>query len=95
MTQKELIKIIRQETGFKENTIACIMKAYVKITSRELASGNNVKVHALGVLYYVPASSRNGYNPVRGQQEVFKISNKVKFVPSRLLLKAVNTGKKE
>lgn len=95
MTQKELIKIIKQETGFKENTIACIMKAYVEITSRELATGNNVRIHALGVLHYVPASSRNGYNPVRGQREVFKISNKVKFVPSSLLLKAVNTGKKE
>lgn len=91
MTQKELIRTIRLETGYKEETIACIMKAYVKVASKELAAGNKVRIHALGVLYYVPASSRNGYNPVRGQQEVFKVSNKVKFVPSRLLIDAINS----
>lgn len=95
MTEKELVEAIRLKTGYKKSIITNIMNTYVKVVCDELKSGSDIKIRKLGVLRYIPAFPRNGYNPVRGRQEVFKGKNKVKFVVSTLLIKAMNSEKKE
>lgn len=95
MTDKELVEAIRLKTGYKKSMIADVMNTYVKIARDELESGNDVKIRKLGVLRYIPALPRNGYNPIKARQEVFKGKNRVKFIASALLMKAMNSGRKE
>lgn len=90
MTQKELIVAISRKTGYKAEMVENIMAAYIDISIKEFMKKRSIRIRRFGTLRYIQAIVHNGYNPIKGKNEVFKGRNKIKFIPSKMLDKVLN-----
>lgn len=88
--KREIIARVCKRTKCKKKDAKDIINAYTDIIVEELKGKHSFRIEHLGILRYVHSLPRNGFNPIKQQNEVFKGKNKIKFIPSRTLDKVLN-----
>lgn len=93
MIKKEIIKAVCLQTGCKQEVAEKVIEAYTNLIINRLLERCSFRMKGLGTLWYIGATSRNGYNPVTKERETFNGKNKIKFIPSKGMAKLLNPPK--
>jgi len=87
MNKKDLAKLVRKEYGFSWNDTTGIIDTVLEAMKNELRAGKKITLHNFGT-FSVKEFSTKKYRDIRtGRIRIKGITNKVKFKPSRHILK--------
>lgn len=88
--KKEVITRVCKQAKCRRKEAEDIINAYTDIMIEELKEKHSFRIKRLGTLRHLHSLPRNGFNPVRQKNEVFKGKNKIKFTPSVTMAKLLN-----
>lgn len=94
MIKRQLIRVVSLKTGYEQEIVDKVIDAYAEVILYELQQKRSFRLRCLGTLRYIVSDSRNGFNPMKRQKEVFKGRNKIKFIPTKGLAKLLNPAEK-
>jgi integration host factor subunit alpha len=91
LTRKELVKIVYKNLGFSKRLSGKIIDDFFEVIIEELLNSNKLKISTFGTFSILNKSERIGRNP-KTKVEAKILSRKVvKFKPSEILKKKINT----
>ena len=91
LTRKELVKIVYKNLGFSKRLSSKIIDDFFEVIIKELLNSNKLKISSFGTFSILNKSERIGRNP-KTKVEAKILSRKVvKFKPSEILKKKINT----
>lgn len=88
--KKEIITRVCKQAKCRRKEAEDIINAYTDIMIEELKEKHSFRIKRLGTLRHLHSLPRNGFNPVRQKNEVFKGKNKIKFTPSKAMAELLN-----
>ena len=87
MNKQDLAKILRKEYGFSWRDTRGIIDTILEAMKGELRAGNKIILHNFGTFSVTKFATRK-YRDIRtGRIRIKGVTNKVKFRPSRSILK--------
>lgn len=88
--KREIITEVCKRAKCKRKEADSIINAYTDVMIEELKEMRSFKIERLGTLQNVCSMPRNGFNPLKQKKEVFIGRNKIKFTPSKAMVKLLN-----
>lgn len=90
MTQAELIKKIKEDTGMTQDATISVLASLSKVAAAELKNGGEVSFPGgLGKLVVVETKARTGRNPSNGAKIQIPAGRKAKFKAGKELAEAL------
>lgn len=89
MTQRELHKIIKKETGYSIKEIKIIIDSFTTNIGNALIDGEEVSIPSFGSFKVKTISSRRIKNVSTGEYQVTKVRNKIDFKACKELHDAI------
>ena len=91
LTRKELTKKIYQNIGFSKRLSGKILDDFFEIIIQELIESNKLKISSFGTFSILNKSERIGRNPKTKVSAKILSRRVVKFKPSDILKKIINS----
>lgn len=89
MFKKELIEAITKKTGNTKVACESFVDSFIEVVKEALKKGDKLSLIGFCSLASVDTKAKKGRNPKTGKEINIPASRKVKFVPGKLLKKAV------
>jgi len=90
-TRNNLSKKIYQNIGFSKNFSSNIVDDFFEILMQNLLTSNKVKISAFGTFKIINKKERIGRNPKTKIKAIISSRRVIKFTPSSLLKKKINS----
>lgn len=94
IVMKDLIEYIKTTTGFAESTIVTIVDSAIAYLAISLRTNSIIKIENFGTVKVIDKPEREGRNPRTGEMTQFKATKKIKFVPNKNFLLAIQKDPK-
>jgi len=79
MNKIEFVQVVAKQAGVSRSDSANIINSMVKVITKALKSGDEVKIHGLGKFTLANRAERVGHNPQTGESLIIKAHKTVKF----------------
>ena len=91
MTKADIVEQIFEKVGFSKKDVAEVVELVFETIKTSAEKGDNVKVSGFGNFMVRQKRARRGRNPQTGKDLTITARKVLKFKPSQILKKAVNT----
>jgi DNA-binding protein HU-beta len=85
MKKKDIARIIAQETNMTIKKADLAISVLLDVVTDALNNGEEIKINGFGKWLTYESKPRNGVNPQTKESILIPASNRVKFIPSKVL----------